>query len=117
MLITYKFYIKSKGDVKIMSEIIEVVIEFFLEIIVEGTIELCGSKKVSKWIRYPLITLFSLICLAFIGWLLWISYCVMITSIVGGFIILGIAVLLMACFAYQVIRIYKKNYKNSSDTE
>ena len=32
----------------------EYVIEFILELLVDGTIEILPNKKVSKWIRYPL---------------------------------------------------------------
>ena len=37
------------------------VIEFILELILEGTIEISSNKKVPKWIRYPLIALIVLI--------------------------------------------------------
>lgn len=35
----------------------DIVLEFFLELIVDGGIEASGNKKMSRWIRYPLIAL------------------------------------------------------------
>ena len=35
----------------------DIVLEFFLELIVDGGIEASGNKKLSRWIRYPLIAL------------------------------------------------------------
>lgn len=35
----------------------DIVLEFFLELIVDGVIEASGNKKLSRWIRYPLIIL------------------------------------------------------------
>lgn len=37
------------------------VIEFVLELILEGTLELSSNRKVPKWIRYPLIVIISLL--------------------------------------------------------
>lgn len=45
----------------------DIVFEFLVELLAEGTIEISKSKKVSKWLRYPLIALivlfFSLVIL------------------------------------------------------
>lgn len=42
----------------------ELIFEILLELILEGSIETSQNKKVSKWIRYPLI---FIICLFFLG--------------------------------------------------
>lgn len=43
----------------------ELVFEFIAELILEGSIEISSNKKISKWIRYPilfiLILLFSVV--------------------------------------------------------
>ena len=38
----------------------DIIFEFLGEFLLEGTIEVSKSKKVSKWIRYPLIALIVL---------------------------------------------------------
>lgn len=45
-------------------------IEFVGEILVEGLFELATNKKVSKIIRYPLLTLFILLYLGLVGLLI-----------------------------------------------
>lgn len=35
----------------------DILFELFLELIVDGVIETSGNKKLSRWIRYPLIAL------------------------------------------------------------
>jgi len=42
----------------------ELIIEFVLELLIEGTIELLPNKKVPGWIRYPLA---FLVMLLFVG--------------------------------------------------
>lgn len=45
----------------------ELVIEFIGEIIIEGIIELIQNKKISKWIRYPLLIIISLFYALILG--------------------------------------------------
>lgn len=35
----------------------DIILGFFLELLVDGVIETSGNKKLSRWIRYPLILL------------------------------------------------------------
>lgn len=43
------------------------IIEFFLEVVLEGIIEIAFHEKVSKWIRYPMILITVLLFLSVIG--------------------------------------------------
>ena len=45
----------------------DVLVEFLLSLILEGSIELARSKKVCKAVRYPLIAFLSLLLLALLG--------------------------------------------------
>lgn len=47
----------------------ELLFEFIFDLIFEESIEIAKSRKVSKWIRYPLITLISLFLIAVIGFI------------------------------------------------
>ena len=38
----------------------DLIIEFILELFLEGTIEISSNKKTPKWIRYPLTTIIVL---------------------------------------------------------
>lgn len=42
----------------------ELIFEILLELVFEGSVEISKNKKVSKWIRYPLI---FIICLFFLS--------------------------------------------------
>ena len=39
----------------------DVIWEAILELVLEGTLELCSCKKVPKWIRYPLLVIVALL--------------------------------------------------------
>ncbi len=98
-----------------MSEIIEFIIEFIMEIVVEGSSEIIENKKISKWVRYPLIAIVVLVGLGIIGFFIYLSLTIMEDSLIGGLIILGISLLLLGCMIYKCIKMYKnikKPYSN-----
>lgn len=49
------------------------IIEFVGEVIIEGIIELIQNKKISKWIRYPLLIIISLFYTAIIAAITFVS--------------------------------------------
>ena len=51
----------------------DILFEFFLELIVDGVIETSGNKKLSRWIRYPLIALVVLFFGAVIALIFYLS--------------------------------------------
>lgn len=52
----------------------DIVLEFFLELIVDGGIEASGNKKLSRWIRYPLIALVILFFGAVIAMMFYLAF-------------------------------------------
>ena len=52
----------------------DIVLEFFLELIVDGGIEASGNKKLSRWIRYPLIALVVLFWGAVIAMMFYLAF-------------------------------------------
>ncbi|OUP46382.1 hypothetical protein [Pseudoflavonifractor sp. An187] len=52
----------------------DIVLEFFLELIVDGGIEASGNKKLSRWIRYPLIALVVLFFGAVIAMMFYLAF-------------------------------------------
>jgi hypothetical protein len=91
--------------------IIEFVVEFLFEVVFEGYKSTCEDKKISKWIRYPLIAIAALVGLAIIGFFLLLSLSIMEDSLIGGFIILGIGLLILG----YMIREFVKMYKNKKE--
>ena len=86
----------------------EFIIELILELIMEGSVSICKSKKVSKWIRYPLIFLVSLIGLGIVGIVLVAAFAVMDDSIIGGLAILAIAIFFLVCMIHEIVKTYNE---------
>ena len=86
----------------------EFIIELIFELIMDGSVSICKSKKVSKWIRYPLIFLVSLISLGFVGIVLVTAFDMMDDSIIGGLAILAIAIFFLVCMIREIIKTYKE---------
>ena len=91
--------------------IIEFVVECLFEVVFEGYKSTCEDKKISKWIRYPLIAIAALVGLAIIGFFLLLSLSIMEDSLIGGFLILGIGLLILG----YMIREFVKMYKNKKE--
>lgn len=89
-----------------MDDIIEFVVEFVIDLIIDGGTELTKNKKVSKWIRYPIVIIASLITLAILGLMLFVSFSIMGESLLGGLIILGFTLLFTGIIIYKVRKTY-----------
>lgn len=98
-----------------MSEIVEFIIEFVIELIVDGTNEISQNKKISKWIRYPLISLCGLIGIFFIGIFIFIGTSVYQDNIWGGLLIYGISLFFLICMIREVRKVYKSKKTKSSE--
>ncbi|MBQ5917037.1 MAG: hypothetical protein IIW92_00540 [Lachnospiraceae bacterium] len=79
------------------------ILEFIAELIFDGAIELAKNKKVSKWIRYPMIAIISVFYLTILGIILFYGYKLIKHNIIGGLTILGIAsfILILAIYALR----------------
>ncbi len=52
----------------------EILLEIIFDLIVEGSVEVVKNRKVSKWIRYPIVVLIYLFIIAIIGLLTFIGF-------------------------------------------
>ncbi len=52
----------------------ELLLEIIFDLILEGSVEVAKNRKISKWIRYPLVVLISLFIIAIIGLLTVIGF-------------------------------------------
>lgn len=90
-------------------------IEFVLEIIFEGMITIGENKKISKWIRYPLMIIILLLVLGIIGLCFFLG-----TMILKEKVILNrlLGVILIGCgivFLFSVIKRVKKYWKSEKN--
>lgn len=74
----------------------ELIIEFILELLFEGTIELLPNKKVPGWIRYPLACLVMLLFVGVIAFFFLCGISAFKENILFGifFIVIGIVMLI-----------------------
>ena len=84
-------------------------LEFILELLLEGGVELGSNKKVTKWIRYPLIFIISILFLLVVVLIFWLGIWIHKESIALSiaFIILSIAILIGG------IKEFKKRYSGN----
>lgn len=91
----------------------ECIFEFIIEFALEGSIEVCKSSRIPKYIRYPLIGILSLFFIAVIGLLLFTGILSLKDHILSGIllILVGLYLLIMS-----VIR-FRKAYLTKMDKE
>lgn len=90
----------------------DLIIEFVGEVIIEGIIELIQNKKISKWIRYPLLIIILLLYTAIIVGITIVSIKCFSENIIIGILLLLADILLIVgliCMLRKVIN--KKNKK------
>ena len=89
-------------------------IEFILELLLEGTVELSSNRKVPKYIRYPLIFLITLFLLAVIIGIFIIGILLIDENVLVGllFIVLSIIFGIGSIKKFKKLYLQKKNEKS-----
>ncbi|MBQ9659155.1 MAG: hypothetical protein IJV31_10420 [Clostridia bacterium] len=90
----------------------ELLLEFIFTLIFEGSIEVAKDRKISKWIRYPLIILLSVFFISVIGLIIYVSIGMILSkehySPLGGILLLAFVIILIV----SAIRSIKKEIKS-----
>lgn len=91
----------------------EYIIEFILELVLEGSIEASRSNKVPKYIRYPLIFLISLFFIAVIGLIVFTGVIVFKDNALLGslFILIGVLMFVMCVIKFRKAYLIKVDKK------
>lgn len=84
------------------------IIEFILELVIEGGIEIGSNKKVSKWIRYPILALVIVFYLALITMLIFIGITVVKEQFITAVAFWLVALLLLIGTLYTFNKKYKE---------
>lgn len=71
------------------------ILEMIFEVLLEGTLEVAGSRKVPLWIRIPLMILFGLFFGFIIVCLLILGLRIMKENILGGILMIGVDVIMV----------------------
>ena len=86
----------------------EYLIEFLLDLIIEGSIELLPNEKIPKWIRCILAFIIILFFLTITIGLIVIGTMVLKESILGGIFIIIVGVILLICSIVKFIKVKNK---------
>ncbi|MBR1416643.1 MAG: hypothetical protein IJ572_02370 [Bacilli bacterium] len=89
----------------------EYLIEFVLELILEGTTNLSLSRRVPKFIRYPLAIILILLFASIIVLLFLVGVLVFKDNIYYAILIIIVAIILLVSAIVRFIKIYKHKFK------
>lgn len=92
----------------------EFLIELLVELILEGSIEISENKRITKWIRYPVIFLIvSIFAIVILGLIILGIYVLKDALYIGlFFIIIGLILLILAIRKFTQKYIQSKNIFN-----
>lgn len=93
----------------------EFIFEILFELIFEGSLEVSKNRKISKFIRYPLIALIIIFFLLVIGLIIFTGVLTLKSSLIGGllFIAIGILMFIMSIIKFRYTYINKKSEINN----
>lgn len=94
----------------------EYIIEFILELILEGSIEASKSNRISKYIRYPLIVIISLVFVAVIVLIFFIGTLALEDNIIVGIFIILIGLFLLVSAIIKFRKTYLTKTEQKSNT-
>ena len=86
------------------------IIELVIELLLEGSIEVSLNKKVSKWIRYPLILFIVTIFMGIILLMFYLGFSLLNKNVLAAILILIIStfMLISAIIKFKKLYIEKK---------
>ena len=79
------------------------IIELVFDLLLEGSMEISSNKKISKWIRYPILALLILFFATVIFGVIVVGILIIPKSILGGIfmIVIGLIMLVMSILKFR----------------
>ena len=93
----------------------DLIIEFIIELILEGSFELSKNIKTPKWLRYPLIILVLLFFIAIISIIFIVGLITFKESTIIGLLLIIISIAFTVFSIAKFIDIYIKRNPNSNE--
>lgn len=93
----------------------ELIIEFIIELILEGSFELSKNLKTPKWLRYPLIILVLLFFIAVIAIIFIVGFLALKESAIIGLLLIIISIAFAVYSIAKFIDIYIKRNPNGDE--
>ena len=99
-----------------MDDMIEFFVELFLDIVLEGSMELGADKKMPKWLRIVAFMVLLIVFGGIVGLFLYIAYEALqegdtVASIVGFCIAIGVVTFFVWGFVAKYREVNKRNKK------
>ena len=91
----------------------EFIFELVFELLFEGGMEVTSNRKVSKWIRYPLLAIFTLIFGGIIFLIVFMGVSSLENTIIGGLFIIGLGIFMLIACIYKFRQFCIHEYSNS----
>ncbi len=112
MVKSVAYFINSDNAMLIGKWNMEFLFELIFELIFEGSIEASSNRKLSKWIRYPLIVIISVFYLGLIALFIMLGVKLFDETKLGSvsMIAIGLFLLIVCILAFRKIYL-KKNKK------
>lgn len=108
-----KDYIYCLAYQKIEEDLMDFIFELIVELLVEGSFEASSNKKLSKWIRYPILFLLILFFAAVILGVLFLGFILLQNNILAAIcmLFLGVFMLIGSIIKFRKMFLRKKDCK------
>lgn len=95
----------------------EFIFELVFELLFEGGMEVTSNRKISKWIRYPLLGLFILIFVGIISLIIFMGVVCLKNTVIGGMFIIGLGIFMLVASIrkFRQFCIYEKSNLNKNN--
>lgn len=90
-----------------MDFIIEIIIEFIAEIFIDNTDDIIKNKKISKWIRYPVIFITILLCALITVVPIILGIILLNKNIIASIIFITVGIIFLIGIIYKTKKIIK----------
>lgn len=84
----------------------EFVFELILELFLEGSMEISKNKKISKWIRYPVLALVVLFFVTVLALIFLVGIMMFSTNILASLFVIGVGLIMLVGTILKFRRMY-----------
>lgn len=95
----------------------EFIFEFIFELIFEGGMEVTSNRKISKWIRYPILVVLLLFFIAIIGLIMFMGIISLKNTIIGGLFIIGLGIFMLVACIIKFRQFYLKEKESIKEND
>ena len=86
----------------------DIIFELILDLFLEESLEICSNKKISKWIRYPLLIILTLFFIAIVLGLFILGIYLIKTNIIISIIFIICSILLTIGIIIKLKRLHNE---------